>query len=138
MLIRTEMKCSVPDEAVLEILTSTFFDEDGVECIEVDKATRLFPNRSWGLIEHRFAWDKGCERRAAVMTLQDLLFVLKTGDEWHTYNYDEVHMCSVCRKLLLPDDEAYPVTHAGEEMTVCDEHSAVDEETDGYRLRIFP
>ena len=133
-----EVDVKVPDYIVRHIMTATFFDEDGIECITLGVAKGLFPDLDWKPIEERFVWAKGTERSVECMTLADLMFVVKCPD-WEDIEYDEVAHCHVCRKVLLPDDEAYTAKRDdGSSVVLCDQHSAVDEATDGYKLRIFP
>lgn len=136
MILKHTLDVKIPNAVIRKILTSTFFDEDGIECITLGMAHALFPDLDWPPIEKRFVWVKGCERSVECMTLQDLLFVSEHKD-WESYEYKDVTHCHICRKTLLPDDEAYNAVYCGRGLTLCDEHSSVNEQDDCYEPRVF-
>lgn len=116
----------------------TFFDYDHVECVQLFIAKENFPHLNWEKIKKRFVYTMGSKDNVEVMTLADLNLCIRLQEEdleIEDINYADVAHCSVCRKVLLPDDEAYTDEKTGD--TLCDEHSAFNEETDNYKKAIF-
>jgi len=116
----------------------TFFDYDYIECVQLFIAKENFPHLNWEKIEKRFVYTMGSEDEVEVMTLADLNLCIRLFDEKleiEDIPYHEVAHCSVCRKVLLPDDDAYTDEKTGD--TLCDEHSVFNEATDNYKKAIF-
>jgi hypothetical protein len=113
----------------------TFFDYDHIECVEVSKAKKAFPHLPWDKIEKRFSWGMGDRQQVGVMTLADLNLCIRVDGDFEEYNYFEVEHCSVCRKVLLPDDECYGDEGTGD--ALCQDHAVFNEATDLYRKKIF-
>jgi hypothetical protein len=118
-----------------ETVMKTFFDYDHIECVTLEEAKNAHPNLPWQKIEARFSWGMGDRQEVPVMTLADLNFCIKTDGDFEEYNYFEVEHCSVCRRVLLPDDECYGDEKTGD--ALCEEHAVFNESTDMYRKKIF-
>jgi len=113
----------------------TFFDYDQVECITVEAAKKEHPELDWEAVDKRFAFPRcGVD----IMAVADLLLCVRLHEDGLTIeevNYHEVAHCSVCRRVLLPDDEAYSDYKTGD--CICDEHSRFSEADDMYHKVIF-
>jgi len=116
----------------------TFLDYDRIECVELKHAKKEYPELNWRKIEARFVWGMGVKEDIDVLTLADLNLCMKLheiGGEIGDYDYVDIVHCSVCRKVLLPDDEAYTDYRTGD--ILCDRHSVFSERANGYIKIIF-
>lgn len=118
----------------------TFFDYDHVECVELSIAKKEYPHLDWNKIEKNFVRnvEKFVVGSVKVMTLADLNYCIRLHEEKldiDEVEYSFVGHCSVCRKVLLPDDAAYTDEKTGD--TLCDEHAGYNEETDNYMKVLF-
>ena len=113
----------------------TFYDYDNIECVTMEEAKRAYPSLPWKKIEERFSWGMGDSQQVDVMTVQDLKFCVKVDGEYEGYEYSEVEYCSVCREILLPDDECYTDEKTGD--PICEHHAVFNEVTGMYRKKIF-
>ena len=112
----------------------TFFDSDRIECIEVSLYKLVYSNLDWSDFANK-TWEIN---NILVMAFADFLLMLElynTGLKLNDINYSDVAHCSVCRKVILPDDEAY--SDLKTEQSLCGAHSFFDESIDAYRKRIF-
>tara|TARA_R110000772_G_C13310268_1_gene440054 strand:+ start:8926 stop:9282 length:357 start_codon:yes stop_codon:yes gene_type:complete len=116
----------------------TFFDYDKIECVEVAIAKDTYPLLHWSKIIPRFAWGMGDDQDVNVLTLADLNICItldKLGTNLDDYNYSDIVHCSVCRRVLLPDDEAYNDENSGD--VLCTHHSIQNEVTGNYVKIVF-
>ena len=116
----------------------TLFDYDKIEIVTVEEARKEYPDLNWEMIRCRFTWRMGRNLNVEVLTLADLnlcVVLNNRGIDFNDINYDEVEHCSVCRKVLLPDDECYADYKTNEPL--CDEHSKFNESTNNYQKIVF-
>jgi len=118
-------------------MLKTFFDYDKIECCLIEDAMEEYPDLNWEKIRNRFSWHMGSRQDTEVMTLADLNICLVIDKSFNIedYNYHEIEHCSVCRKVLLPDDEAY--NDLGTNDVLCTEHATFNDVLDGYVKLIF-
>jgi len=124
----------------------TFFDYDNIECITVDDAKLEHPELDWEKVEARFAFPRGGRTDengiriggVNIIAVADLMLCVRLHREnlgIEEVNYFEVAHCSVCRRVLLPDDEAYSDAKTGN--CLCTDHARFSETDDMYHKVIF-
>ena len=116
----------------------TLFDYDNIEILTVEEGKKEYPDLNWEMIRSRFTWCMGSKEDVEVLTLADLNLCIvldNRGIDINDINYSEVEHCTVCRKVLLPDDECYTDGRTLEPL--CDEHSKYNELKDFYQKVVF-
>ena len=111
------------------------YDYDQVPIVKELEARQEHFYLNWIRVSHRFRFDVN---KVSVITLGDLklcIRLFKENIEIKEVNYSECHNCSVCKKVLLPDDEAYTDHRTGD--TCCTEHCYFSEKDNNYHKIIF-
>ena len=116
----------------------TYFDSDKVEILKLSELFDNYPK----LLDNKFRDDIYFKswniNKIPVIALNDAnLFMKLFKDDivLNDINYTDVAICSVCRKVLLPDDECYEDNKTGD--SLCTEHSFYDDVTGYYHKKIF-
>lgn len=127
----------------------TFINADNIPCLIVDDLKTIYPRINELIVNQRsfesYHWYTSTiygVNSKRVMTCNDAQsFVLlydrtlkRCKDENVTIEDIAIEMvasCSVCDRLLFPDDEAYNDEDSGE--TLCDNHSITNEVTGNYK-----
>ena len=112
----------------------TLFDSDNIEIVEIDEAKKHYPELEWDSMENLF-WEIGDHVVMAVDDLLACIEIKKRGLKFDEVCFEEIEVCSVCRKVLLPDDECYIDAKTGD--SLCDEHSFYSESDEAYHKKIF-
>ena len=110
-------------------------DHDNVEIVRYVDARPFFPELDWESVANRFVFTIGVTE---VICMKDLMFCVRAceeGNKWQDYNYSEVEHCSVCKAVLMPDDEAYTDEDTGD--VICDAHSRLCEDENCY-VKVIP
>lgn len=122
----------------------THFDMDGIECVVLRDAKLANPLLSWRKIKKRFVYTSGPNDSVDVITLADLNLCIRiaydnarheTNNVIEDFNYEDIAHCSVCRKVMLPDDEAYTDFETGD--ALCSWHAEFHESDNMYHKVIF-
>lgn len=112
----------------------TLFDYDRVEIALVSDVKKEYPKLKDDLIE-RFTISVNNRYVIAIDDLNYVKLLQEKGLDLKDVNYKEVDICSVCRKVLLPDDEAYTDKRTGD--VLCSTHSFFSEKDSMYHKIIY-